>query len=444
MPRVPKPRWHAGNQQWVSDVGEQYLDAKGRTRRRTVPFPGIGRKEEKRAREALQAYLDDQAERTSQGDDPTVKEIIELYLEWFEANREPITYTSVAANLKKFAKRVPPKSSQPVAQMRASQLDAAILERALGEMARTNKPSYCALHHGAVQACFNWAAKRIPDRTPPVLIPANPFRGVPKPAIPRSPERYAERAELAAFLRWAWRRAPREDDRGRRSLTAQFDRHLCLLIRVAAHTGARPGELCIAGAKFAEHGFTWERWNPRAAVNSLGQPVGLIVHQKHKTVGKTGRPREIVVPPILVRAIERHRARAWAHPTWVFTHRRSGGWEERGATTAAVGEPWRSQYLCMKIRQWRLQAVAEGKRLKDEGKPTRGLELIQADGDNRFVLYRLRHTRITDMIGANGGLSYDQAAALTGTSGKMIEQVYGHLTGSRLIDLDQQARSRLR
>lgn len=443
MPREPKPRWHAGNQQWVSDVGDQYVDAKGRTRRRTVPFPGIGRKEEKKAREALQAYQDERAERVRDADDPTVKEIVELYLEWVDANRETTTYTTAESTLRRFAEFAPPGSRVNLARMRVSQMDVAYLEKLLDQMARKGrKPSYRSLLNSTVQACFNWAAKRLPERKPPVLIPANPFRGVASPTIPRSPERYAERDELAAFLRWAWRRAPRTDERGRKSLTAQFDRHLCLLIRVAAHTGSRPGELCIAGVKLRDYGFTWDTWNPKAAVNSLGQDVGVITHAKHKTSRKIGRAREIVVPPILARAIERHRARAWAHPKWVFTHRRSRGWEERGDTTAAVGEPWKSQYLCLKIRNWRRMAIAEGKRLKAEGKPTRGLELIQDEGDNRFVLYRLRHTRITDLIGANGGLSYDQAAALTGTSGKMIETTYGHLTGARLIELDQAARAR--
>lgn len=445
MPRAPKPRWHAGNQQWVSDVGPEFVDAKGRTRRRTVPFPGIGRKEEKRARDALQGYLDAQAVRQQNATDPTVEKIFEEYLLWYEANREPTTYDAVASILGKFARHTPQNSRTALLNKRVSELDPTILERILAKMARVNKPTTCNSFNRAVQAAFNWAASRYPDRTPPVLITANPFRGVRGPSVPRSPERYAERAEVAAFLRWAWRRSPRFDERGRRSLTSQFDRHICLLVRLEAHTGARPAELCIPGRRFRpDVGFTWECWNPVAAMNSFGHWVGLIKLEKHKTSRKTGRAREIVVPPILTRAIERHRARDWAHPTWVFNHRRGRGWEGRGVTTAEIGEPIRSQYLCVKIRRWRAEAVAEGLRLKNEGKPTRGLDLIQDAGDNRFVLYRLRHTRITDLIGVNGGLSYDQAAALTGTSGKMIETTYGHLTGSRLIDLDQSARGRRR
>jgi integrase len=203
------------------------------------------------------------------------------------------------------------------------------------------------------------------------------------------------------------------------------------MIRFMAHTGARPGELCIAGRRQRDRGFTWEHWDPEASVNDLGQRVGLITlpPTHHKTGGKTGRPREIVVPPVLVRALERHRARDWAHPVWVFTHRRGGGAEARGATTAALGEPWTSHSLGIKVKVWRRRAIAAGVPVEDEG-------------DNRFHLYRLRHSRITDLIGARGGLSHDQAAALTGTSGRMIETTYGHLTGTRLIALDQAARRR--
>lgn len=441
MPRTPKPRWHAGNQQWVSDVGETYVDPRGRQRRRTVAFPGIGRKEDRKAREALRGFLDQQAEKVRNANDPTLATVFELYLEWLEANREFSTYETVSGLLSKFTAWTPGQGG-PMGRRAWSTLDYHQLEQCLAVLARTHKPSYCAVLHSAVNAAFNWASRRIPGRVPEILVESNPFKGVPRPAIPRSPERYAERDEVAAFLRWAWRRTPREDKRGRVSLTSRFDRLLCLLVRVAAHTGARPGELCITGKRAKETGFTWEQWNPDAAVNSLGHRVGLITHKKHKTSGKTGRSREIVVPPILVRAIERHRARDWAHPTWVFTHRRTAGCEGRGALTAVNGEPWVSNSLSLKIRKLRGMAVAEGQRLKAEGKPTRGLDLIRDEGDNRFVLYRLRHTRITDLIGSKGGLSNDQAAALTGTSGRMIETTYGHLTGTRLIDLDQVSRRR--
>lgn len=444
MPRTPKPRWHIGNQQWVSDVGERYVDGKGRTRRRTVAFPGIGRKEDRRAREALQAFLDRQEEQERNATDPTVATVCELYLFWVEENRERSTFDSLAGLLGKFTAHELPGARGSIGARRVSSLQPADLERFLAQMARENKPSYCAVMHSAVQAAMNWSMKRISDRVPPVLIRENPFKGVPRPVIPRSPERYAERSELAAFLRWAWRRAKRDEKGKRVSLINRFDRHLCLLIRLAAHTGARPGELCITGKHLRETGFTWDRWNPDAYVNSLGHRVGLITHDRHKTARKTGRAREIVVPPILVRAIERHRARDWAHPSWVFTHRRGHGAAGRGAVTAAVGEPWKSHNLGLKIRKWRAMAVAEAQRLKAEGKPTRGLEKIQDEGDNRFVLYRLRHTKITDLIGVNGGLSHDQAAALTGTSGKMIETTYGHLTGTRLIELDQASRAKRR
>src|SRR5690242_13274222 len=114
MPRVPKPRWHAGNQQWVSDVGEPYTDAKGRNRRRTVPFPGIGRKERAKAEAALRGYLEAEAERERNSLDPSAATVVELYLEWVEASRSPSTFDAVAGLLGKFLAWVPAGEKAPV------------------------------------------------------------------------------------------------------------------------------------------------------------------------------------------------------------------------------------------------------------------------------------------------------------------------------------------
>ncbi len=429
MPRNPSPRWHAGNQLWVSDVGEPYTDGKGRRRRKTVSFPGIARADKAGAKRALEAYLDDQAARERNNTDPLVATVCEQYLEWLEANREPSTAENTARLLGKFAAFVGPRGV-PTGRRHTSEVGADDLERALAAMS-DNEPSYRAAFHGAVQAAFNWAARLVPDRNPRQLVPANPFRGVPKPAIPRAAERYAGRGEMAAFLRWAWRHANRRGTRNRPSIANRFDRQFCLMLRLAAHTGVRPGELCIAGKRRRDRGFIWDYWHPDAATDAAGQRVGMIVlpPSVHKTGRKTGRPREIVVPPLLTRALERHRAHRWTHPKWVFTHQRGRGAEGRGANTAALGEPWTSHALGIKVRRWRALAIQAGVPVADVG-------------DNRFHLYRLRHTRITNLVGARGGLSFDQAAALTGTSGKMVETVYGHLTGSRLVDLDQAARRR--
>ncbi len=422
MARAPKPRWHQGNQLWVSDVGDPYTDKKGRPRRRTVSFPGIGRKETARAKKALDDYLAARSDRVAQGIDPTVITVCELYLEWLEANREPATFLAVSGLLRKFA--LWPDRGGVLGSRRVSACRAEDLEHVLADMSPRNAPSYCMVLHSAVQAAFNWGAKRIRGREPAVLLPrGNPFTGVAKPKIPRAPERYASRGELAAFLRWLWRHGAREGTRGRPSLEGRFNRQLCLLLRLLAHTGARPGELTIAGRAAREgHGFTWDLWHPDAYVNGLGQRVGLVVLAKHKTSGKTGRAREVVVPPILVRALERHRAHPWTHPLYVFTHRRGRG---SGSSTAASGDPWTSASLGTKLLKLRRRAIAAGVPLKDEGA-------------NRFTAYRLRHSRATDLV--QGGMSHDLAAALLGTSGRMVSTTYAHTTGSRLANLDDMAR----
>ena len=180
MPRTFKPRWHAGNQQWVSDCGEPFVDGKGRRRRRTVAFPGIGRKEEKRARDALRAYLDREEERRQNGDDPIAATIVEHYLEWVEANRERATYDMQAIVLSKFV--LSRSASGPVESVKVSRMDPQLLERVIADMAAAgNKPSYLAAMYAVVQACFNWAAlsgaqRNLSRRCTTVTLAATCFR----------------------------------------------------------------------------------------------------------------------------------------------------------------------------------------------------------------------------------------------------------------------------
>ena len=84
-----------------------------------------------------------------------------------------------------------------------------------------------------------------------------------------------------------------------------------------------------------------------------------------------------------------------------------------------------SSSLAHAIRRIRSEAIAEAARLKSKGEPTRGLELIRDEGDNRFVFYRLRHTWFSD--GLMGGIKGASIAKVGGTSSRMVDQVYGHL-----------------
>jgi integrase len=284
----------------------------------------------------------------------------------------------------------------------------------------------------SVKAAFAWAASEEGGR----LIRSNPFAEVRTPGVGRSPHRYAERREVAAFLRFAWRRAQRSP-----GVYKRFGRQLCLLARVAAHTGARPGELCSAW---------WEDFDPRRGTIALPP-------ERHKTGGKTKRPRTIFLTPALVRALERERCRPDRHEVAIFVHKR-GKWS--GAVgSKEVGVPWGkfielpggkpgfehdSTALARRIRDIRKEAVKEAKRLRAAGKPTRGLELIKGEGDNRFVLYQLRHTTASDHLMNKGDAA--TVAELLGTSVRMLETTYGHLLEDHLAraadELHGQRRSR--
>jgi integrase len=69
--------------------------------------------------------------------------------------------------------------------------------------------------------------------------------------------------------------------------------------------------------------------------------------------------------------------------------------------------------------------VAEGSRRAGVGLRTWGLEAITNEGDNRFVMYRLRHSYISR--GLMGGKSEAEVAAVCGTSAAMVAKVYGHI-----------------
>ena len=132
---------------------------------------------------------------------------------------------------------------------------------------------------------------------------------------PFTSDRYAERSELAAFLRFIWRRA----DALPVGVQLRFARVLVLLIRLAAHTGSRPGTLVSAW---------WSDFDPTAGTITLPP-------DRHKT----GLPLVIYLPPILVHALARERDRPGRHTVSIFTHERGKGGERLGHSLTG-GVPW--------------------------------------------------------------------------------------------------------
>jgi len=105
------------------------------------------------------------------------------------------------------------------------------------------------------------------------------------------------------------------------------------------------------------------------------------------------------------------------HPTYIFTHKRAGRGAQGPDSRALWGVAWNSNSLGRKVRDLRRQAIAAGLPLEDVGK-------------NRFVMYRLRHSKASDDLMAGGNPT--TVAALLGTSTKMLEKRYGHLLKTHL------------
>lgn len=407
--RRPKAVWNATEQCYRTNTG-------GRTKR----FKGIARGDEVGIARAMAEYLAE-LDREARPPEPLGWDIAIAYCA--EARgRKPRTVESHRERLLLFCDYVPPKSAMCLGDLRGPEYRPSHLKGMMAAMAAAgHSPHYVAGVVNSAKAAFAWAASEEGGR----LVAANPFgKEVRGPKIPKGVERYADRREVAAFLRFAKGWA----DARPGPLMRRFARLLLLLVRTSIHTGARPGSLASAW---------WGDFDP--AKGSIVLPA-----DRHKTGTKTGRPLTILLPPTIVRALARERAREGRHPISIFTHKRGRGSADRGADRDA-GEPWGefvtlpngkpsfdadTRPLCRAVRKIRADAVEEAARRKAAKEPLRGLDLVKDEGDNRFVIYRLRHTYISD--GLMGGVASASIAEVTGTSDRMIAHTYGHLLEGHL------------
>ena len=410
MPRVPKVRWHDKAAAWRSDVGP----VSEKTGRRTPKyFRGIPKNQPARARAELEAYLAARDAMVPTGEALTLDGLRDLYLTHSEATAEPTTYHGHRKALWKFCHYR--AGGRSYASILVREFTATHLDRAVREWyAAGLSPTYIVRLCSSVQAMLNWSAEPHPGREPERLIPANPVKGYrPRdPAgrpivIPDAPERYARGEEVRAFLRFMWKRA-----RGKAELESRFDRLTVLLIHFAAHAGCRPGEICR---------LKWSEidWADRIAVQGSG-----------KTVRRTGKSRIIVLTAPLVRMLRAIDALPDHHPEFVFTHRRGTGALRRGECVRSHGAQWDCNALSRKVKDLRREAIAEAAALVAAGIEPGPLGLLQDAGDNRFVMYRLRHSKASDDLMAGGNPT--TVAMLLGTSVNMLQKRYGHLLTGHL------------
>jgi integrase len=422
MPRPASIRWHAHAAAWRADVGPV-----GKAGRRSpvywrFPQTAAGRAQ---AVQALAAYLADrgraEAEAERAATAPRVWEVVEDYLEHSQSTVAARTFAGHAERLATWESTAPgavadvrgvPRDVRP-----AHTLTARDLRRVIQHWEKAGySPRYIANLIGSIKACWAWAASAAAERKPGQperLIPADPFREVKGPKLPRAPERYVSPDQAERLLSWIDARA--QDAPG---ITGEFVRLTALLFRALYATGARPGELCRA---------TWADFLP---------DPGVIVLDAHKTADATGRPRVVPLTAELVRRLMAARDRPGRHPTHIFTHRRGEVRPGTGPDAARAGEPWEVGPLGQTFRKLRMQAEAAG------------IDVQVRDGLGRVVrrnpgctLYDFRRSYATDGTAAGGA---DRTAAVLGHSVAMTERTYSADLARGLVEAAEAVAERRR
>lgn len=462
MAHKPKVRWSEAANAWRCDVGPKGPSGRrAAVHFRTRDLPGGGVEElpntatgRKKATELLDIYLGERDKVEAQAEvdrlDPPLRDVVDLYLEHIAATKAPRTldgYTERLQTVQGF--RFPDGSL--LGNRRVGSLTHADGVRMVKKwQAAGHGPNYitnCLLL--TLKACLNWAAKVIPDRQPPQIVPANPWAALVGPEPEPGERELVSRPELAAFLRLAWAQANawKPDANRRCSGCRRADtprQHRCtrchaarqtlarttvLLIRCQYHCGTRPGELCAA---------TWQGWEPRAYRDpDTGQWWGLI-SIRGKNTAKKKVMRSIPVRPSLARAIERIRAIPYHDPTYIFAHlaREAKGDDARHPTKGDAWPPavvrWAdSGELARRVRLLRIGGIALA-RDRMAGRLIRGGMTPEAAAaqsertpppfDPKLTLYTLRHSFYTDAI--EGGETFERAGAVGDTGAATIEKTY--------------------
>jgi integrase len=390
MPRPRAPYWHDRDKCYKTRIDgvETILRNRDGTK--------VAHGDDRGKREAVDQLLAvrDAAERRAI--DPTVEDLCGAYLVACSRDCELETMHGKEWVLAKFcAHGSPPYGNRP-----AKDIDAVDLHR-MRKAWESEGYSGGMLRrlYREVMACWSWAARPEPERSPVVILAKNPMAGLRLPlATPRS-EKYLPMSAIRGLIAYAEGRPA-----GMGPLRGRFERQAVLMLRLLAETGCRPKEACTA------------RWA------DLDATQGLIVLRNHKTAKKTGRLRTIVVPSGILADLVALRDSGHAHPVHLFAHARSRGEMSRGAARE-TGAPWtRPGYT-----SWFL-ALTRGARAK-------GIELPE-----EITLYWLRHSYLTD---AQMSLSSESAANLAGNTKEMARGTYLHAQAAELrIDAERVAKRR--
>jgi integrase len=256
----------------------------------------------------------------------------------------------------------------------ASEIKEEHVDAVVRAWARVNRsPGYQRTAIALWKAAWSWGHRRIVDRNPVQLLPDNPLVRAITPAGPVVEERYAERAEAAAWLRWLWR-------------NPKVGRDFVLIQRCLIHTGARPSE------------WTRASWSD---IQWDAVPMPILVRTDWKLARKKGKPRRVYIPPMLERALRRRQG-APGDPLFV---------------TPRDKTRWSCSNLATTTMRFRDEAQASGIG-------------VRVEGANRLTCYRWRHTAASNLL--MRGVDTATVAELLGTSVLMIQKHYGHLLSGHL------------
>lgn len=300
----------------------------------------------------------------------TVEDLCEEYLDWdsqrvADGERDKRGYQVFRARLRAVCRTA--ISTGSVGTIRATQATHETVDESLAVWARAKcSPGYRRNLASAILTVFRFAAKPRKGLLP-ILTP-NPLAGYKLPVTPPSHEKFAERTEAAAWLRYLWR--------------SGVNRDYVLLQRVLIHTGARPSEWCRATT---------------SEINWAERPMPQLVRVAWKNARKTGRSRRVYLPARIARAVRRHVEGKGADDP-IFTNAR--------------GNPWRADGLARLTQTYRDRAV--------EAKVP-----IVGTGGNRMTCYRWRHTAASNLLMA--GVDIATVAKLLGTSVDHVAKTYGHI-----------------
>ena len=234
--KTPRPNWSDRRKRWMSRIGT--IAASGQARQVFFPL-SIGKGDEARAWEWMKSYQAKNGELNAPLENGTVADLADRFVEMLErqAKGDGLTQDQID-NAKTNLANAKTHLAFLCHALGAHPFDK-VARRDLQKMvdrivkSAKYKPHYVGHIVTTVAALFKWPRDQ-------GLIAANPAEGgLKKPAAPRTPERFAERAEAAVWIRWCDGRAKAAFPK-RRSHSRQF----VLMQRVMIRSGARPKELC--------------------------------------------------------------------------------------------------------------------------------------------------------------------------------------------------------